>query len=63
MSVPGVKRPADHFSGALVQMKRPRQELVATSGDVKRQQIIASVSIMLWRTGFVELHPISVLGS
>ncbi|KAL5493415.1 hypothetical protein EMCRGX_G014595 [Ephydatia muelleri] len=42
MSVPGVKRPADHFSGALVQMKRPRQELVATSGDVKRQQIIAS---------------------
>lgn len=53
MSVPGVKRPADQFSGALVQMKRPRQELIAVGGDVKRQQIVAGVSVSHLHVGFM----------
>ena len=47
MAMSGAKRPADQFSGALVQMKRPRQDIVAAVGDVKRQQIVAGVRVYI----------------
>ena len=40
----GYKRPGGGSSGALVQVKRPRQDLVVAGGDARSRQLVQSVS-------------------
>ncbi len=44
MSYAGYKRPGGGGGGALVQVKRPRQDLVVAGGDARSRQLVQSVS-------------------
>ena len=48
MSHAGFKRPGPRGGGALVHVKRPRQDLVAAGGDARSKQLVLSVS---WGVG------------
>lgn len=49
MAYAGYKRPGGGGGGALVQVKRPRQDLVVAGGDARSRQLVQSVSFIVGR--------------